>query len=416
MTRQVIVAATLAAVAAACGSPATSPTPGPSTPISATLSPIPVPTTSEPIGSTSVRYRVAAQVTFRAPAGMSGRLTAISVGLINDEGIGSTETTTVDLTLPAGGSVSHPIAYAAELASVRPTQIQVSATGVDRSGKPVSVPPVRAPLAISAPSTNGPFNHVFLVVEENRGFDQVIGNPEMPYLNSLAAQYGLAAEYYAVTHPSIGNYFMLTVGSVVSNADSFSGIVSDDNIVRQLLAAGRTWAAYAEDLPSVGYTGGDVGQYARRHNVFALLSDVVRSPIQTANLVPFTRFAADLAANALPNYVYIAPNLCNNGHDCPANVVDRWLQVNIGPLIASSSFQRDGLLIITYDEATDEDGAHGGGRVAWVAVSGRSKRGYRSSVFYQHQSTLRLTAQALGLTVFPNSAASAPDMSEFFLF
>jgi hypothetical protein len=94
--------------------------------------------------------------------------------------------------------------------------------------------------------------------------------------------------------------------------------------------------------------------------------------------------------------------------------VDSWLRSNIGPLIGSSQFQRDGLLIITYDEGPDADVRHGGGRVAWVAVSGRSKRGYRSSTFYQHQSTLRLMSQALGLVMFPNQAATAPDMSEFF--
>jgi acid phosphatase len=142
----------------------------------------------------------------------------------------------------------------------------------------------------------------------------------------------------------------------------------------------------------------------------------VNSPTQVKNLVPFTHFAIDLAENTLPNYAFIVPNLCNDGHDCPAATVDQWLQANIAPLVGSSQFQRDGLLIVTYDEAADSDVRQGGGRIAWVAVSGKSKRGYRSSTLYQHQSTLRLTAQALGLTIFPNLAATAPDMREFFLF
>jgi phosphatidylinositol-3-phosphatase len=189
------------------------------------------------------------------------------------------------------------------------------------------------------PTPSGPINHVFMVVEENQAADAVIGSPQMPYLNSLATQYALATQYYANTHPSIGNYFMLTVGSVVTNDSFTSTIVTDDNIVRQLLAAGKTWKSYSEDLPSVGYTGGDTGGYARRHNVLALLSDVVNNPGQVGNLVPFSQFSNDLAGNAFPSYSFIEPNLCNGGHDCPLNIVDGWLQAHIGPLINSAQFQ-----------------------------------------------------------------------------
>src|SRR5437016_3356825 len=97
-------------------------------------------------------------------------------------------------------------------------------------------------------------DHIFLVVLENHSFSQVVGNPAMPYLNSLAMQNGLAANYYANTHPSIGNYFMLTVGAMESNNDAFSGTVSDDNLVRALTGSGKSWKAYLESLPAVGYT------------------------------------------------------------------------------------------------------------------------------------------------------------------
>lgn len=66
------------------------------------------------------------------------------------------------------------------------------------------------PAAASVPQ----FQHVVLVVEENHSFSSVIGNSAMPYLNGLASQYSLATQYYADTHPSIGNYFMLTTGQV----------------------------------------------------------------------------------------------------------------------------------------------------------------------------------------------------------
>ena len=205
--------------------------------------------------------------------------------------------------------------------------------------------------------------HVIVVVEENTDYSSVIGSSSMPYLNGLAQQYALAPKYYAVTHPSIGNYFMMTVGKIITNDDSYSGVVSDDNIIRRLLAAGKTWKSYAEDLPSVGYTGGDAGNYARKHNVIALLSDVVNSATQRDNLVPFSQFATDLAAGNLPDYSFVAPNLCNDAHDCSLATADQWLQTNIDPLVKNAAFQRDGLLVITFDESSG-DNVNGGGHVA----------------------------------------------------
>jgi len=235
----------------------------------------------------------------------------------------------------------------------------------------------------------------------------------MPYLNGLANQYALATQYYANTHPSIGNYFELATGQIITNNDSYSTIVTVDNVVRRLLAAGKTWKSYAEDLPSVGYTGGDVGNYARKHNVFALLSDVVNDTAQRRNLVPFTQFPADLANGTLPHYSNIVPNLCNDAHDCSLATADTWLRNNIAPLLASATFQQDGLLIIVFDEAGG-DNTNGGGRIVWVVVSPKAKRGYQSTTLYQHQSTLRLTLEAFGITVFPGAGATAPAMSEFF--
>src|SRR5205823_13471069 len=169
------------------------------------------------------------------------------------------------------------------------------------------------------------FGHVFVVTEENTDYVDVTTS-SMPYLMGLAAQYGLATQYYANTHPSIGNYFELATGQIISNNDGYSQIVSVDNIVRELVAAGKTWKSYAEDLPSVGYTGGDVGNYARKHNVIALLSDVVNDATQRNNLVPFTQFATDLAGGHLPAYSFVAPNLCNDAHDCSLSTADQWLQ------------------------------------------------------------------------------------------
>ena len=264
------------------------------------------------------------------------------------------------------------------------------------------------------PGARGPFGHVFILVEENADYNAVIGDSSMPYLNGLARTYGLATQYYANAHPSIGNYFMMTVGDTITNDDGYSGIVSGDNVVRALVAAGKTWKSYAEDLPCVGYRGAGVGRYARKHNVFALFSDVVADTAQAKNLVPFAQLTTDLATHALPDYAFIIPNLCNDAHDCPLRTADTWLRHNIDPLVQSATFQEDGLLIIVFDEAGLTDSTNGGGRIPCVVVSPKAKRGYRSTTMYQHQSLLRLSLKAVGVSAFPKAAAGAPDMSEFF--
>src|SRR6266446_8962441 len=121
------------------------------------------------------------------------------------------------------------------------------------------------PAPASASSGTAVFQHIVLVLFENKDYDSVIGNTSAPYFNSLANTYGLATNYFANTHPSIGNYLELTVGQVLTNNDSWTPTanpISTDNIVRRLLAGNKTWKAYAENLPSVGYLGGDSGNYA----------------------------------------------------------------------------------------------------------------------------------------------------------
>ncbi|HXM21309.1 MAG TPA: alkaline phosphatase family protein [Terriglobales bacterium] len=236
----------------------------------------------------------------------------------------------------------------------------------------------------------------------------------MPYLNGLAKQYGLATQYYANTHPSIGNYFMMTTGQIVTNDDSFMGTVDTDNTVRRLLTGGKTWKSYAESLPNVGYIGGDVYPYVRHHNPLSFFSDVVNSRSERNNLVPFTQFASDLKNNQLPQYSFIVPNMLDDAHDGSLNQADNWLKKNIGPLMASSMFKKDGLLVILFDESFSSDGQHGGGHVAALVISPKAKRGYQSKTLYQHQSLCRLLLQGLGLTQFPGAANKAPQMGEFF--
>lgn len=272
---------------------------------------------------------------------------------------------------------------------------------------------IRPDIGTCAGSSTPTFRHVYLVLEENHGYGSVIDRDAMPYLNSLAREYGQATQYYANTHPSIGNYFMLTTGQIITNDDDFKGLVTADNIVRQLTAAGKTWKCYAESLPYAGYLGDNAYPYDKAHNPFAYFSDVVSNAAQARNIVPCSQFASDVASGATPIYSFIVPNLLNDAHDAPLARADGWLRANTASLISSAFFRKDGLLIIVFDEAEKSDVKLGGGHVVWVVVSAKAKPSYRSNTVYQHQSTLRFTMTALGLTNFPGAAGTAPDMTEF---
>jgi phosphatidylinositol-3-phosphatase len=283
---------------------------------------------------------------------------------------------------------------------------------------------VSSKVTTTPPPPSATADHVFLVVLENHSFGQVIGNPAMPYLNGLATAHSLAADYFANAHPSIPNYFMLTTGNLETLDDNFTGTISDDNIVRALTGAGKTWKAYVESIPSVGYTGPNAGTYLKRHNPFSYFSDVASSPAQAANMVPFSQLSTDLNAGSLPNFVYIVPNSQNDAHDCPGGgssctddqelaAADAWLKANIDPVINSPKFGNS-VLIITFDESVATDFTNGGGQVATVLVGPHVKTGFRSSTTYQHQSLLHTILQLLNVNDMPGASAVAASMGEFF--
>lgn len=251
----------------------------------------------------------------------------------------------------------------------------------------------------------------------------------MPYLNGLAAQNSLATNYFADSHPSIGNYFMLTTGQVISTDDSFPGPVSADNLARAFAGAGKTWKAYMQNIPSQGYIGSDVLPYVKHHNPFAYFTDVAGSDgqhasAQAASLVPMSQLPTDTAGNTLPNFGLIVPDVDNDGHSCPGggtsctdsarlSAADTWLSNNIDPLIKSPAFANS-VLIITFDEGDASDLANVGGQVATVLVGTHVKKGFRSTTLFQHQSTLRLILDLLKVGDRPGACATAASMNEFF--
>lgn len=296
-------------------------------------------------------------------------------------------------------------------------------------GTPASVPQVQ---------------HVFVVVEENQSFDDVIGNPDMPYLNQLAAHGALARQYFANTHPSINNYFYLTFGNKGTtlpgfSADVFRGTVPGENIASLLTKHGKSWKTYAEDLPSVGYLGDNQGLYAKRHNPFAYYTSVRTDPKQAQQIVPFQRFREDWKAGHLPSYSFLVPNLFDDAHTNPRThkgaacrdpeslrQADHWLEQNLKPLVETDSFHKDSLLVVAFDEACDRGGkadSHfntaqsrgGGGHIPVIVVgAGISEQGCVSDTVFHHESVLKLSLRALGINEFPGNSGNAADMGELF--
>src|SRR5437667_145158 len=279
--------------------------------------------------------------------------------------------------------------------------------------------------------------HVIIVVEENTDYADVCGpnnTSSMPLLCGLQIQGSFSANYYAPTHPSIGNYNDLGWGVVTTNNDgcnpSSCGFpYTGDNIVREVQAVSKTWKGYSESLPSTCYFGGDSGQYAVRHSPIPYISDVQSNCLNryVAFEDPNLGFAHDLAANMLPNYAFIAPNLCDDGHDCTlpgSPIPDQWLQNNvIQPLLNGGHLDPttgDTVLIVTFDES-NADNTNGGGLVYWFMMGKGVKQNYQSTGpsaspgFYSHESTLRVIAELLGVNFSGlGGAASAPDMTEYF--
>jgi phospholipase C len=263
-------------------------------------------------------------------------------------------------------------------------------------------------------------NHVVIVMEENRSYSSVVGQTSSwPNLNTLIREGALATHSYANAHPSIGNYFMLTTGQIITTNDNSTTVRNVNNIARRMLDSGTSFRIYVESV-SRGYLGGNTGLYLIRHNPFALLSDIADSKIVAgAHLYPFTQFATDVANGALPKYSFIVPDVNDDAHNGTSQQADTWLHSKvIAPLSTNASWEPggSGVLIVDFDEAADSDTTHGGGHVATVMWGPIVKADYKqtSSTVYQHQSLLRTEMELLGLSSPPAAAASAPLMSEFF--
>ncbi|MGH3628663.1 MAG: alkaline phosphatase family protein, partial [Sciscionella sp.] len=196
--------------------------------------------------------------------------------------------------------------------------------------------------------------HVVVVMEENHGYSDIIGNPSAPYINSLAARGALFTDSHGVSHPSEGNYIALYSGHTYGLTDDTCGTrVNEPNLYTQL---DGDMVNYSESL-SGDRCGNSGGLYSPWHNATSYFTNVPPSGNR-----PFTAFPTDYAT--LPKVAFVAPNMQDDMHDGSVARGDRWLRSNLGGY-AEWARQHNSLLILTWDE---DEGTQGQNRIATIAI------------------------------------------------
>jgi len=255
------------------------------------------------------------------------------------------------------------------------------------------------------------FSHIVFIIFENKEFDSVIGNSKMPYFNLLAGTYTLLTQHYATTHPSLPNYISLiggdTFGITGDCEDCFINAPSLPDLIEQ---SGRTWKTYQDDMPEPCFVGSTL-RYAQKHNPF-IYFDPIRLDAERCvrSVVPLTELDTDIAANDLPNFIFITPDICYSAHDCSLDLADGWLKEQMDKLYtALESSGEPFLIILTWDEGQGDHSCCGlpesaGGRVATVFISPQVKQKFEDATPYSHYSILKTISEAWGLSQLGHTA------------
>jgi hypothetical protein len=341
----------------------------------------------------------------------------------------------------------------------------------------------------AVPGKLPPIRHVFVLLLENQNAENTFSRrPFAPYLaQTLTAQGAFLPNYYGIGHASLDNYVALVSGQAPNERTQLDCPLFADFVARQpgldahgqvlglgcvypnivttlpdqLEAAGLTWKGYMEDMgsdpnreratcghPRIGtrdYTliATAKDKYAAKHNPFVYFHTIIDDQARCdAHVVNLEALSKDLLSTATtPNYVFITPNLCNDGHDpecvdgTPGGLmaIEAFLRKWVPLITASPAFEQDGLLVITFDESEGNgpEGATaccgeqplasarrpagvigpGGGRIGAVLLSRYIKPGTVSKVPYNHYSLLRTVEDIFGLTHL--GYAAEPDLQPF---
>jgi hypothetical protein len=289
------------------------------------------------------------------------------------------------------------------------------------------------PIAARAASTQlPPYAHIFLVIEENHGFHQILGNPAAPNLNALAKKYGLATAYYSTADPSAPNYVAMLGGNSFGITDDnpyYQHLLDKPNLLSQLGRVGLSWKGYLQSLPFPGYLGvcypgrcngvPDIDPlYGTKHNGIVYFKSNIATVRERRKMVPITDLDADLR-NGPPNFSYIVPDHCTDMHGAPpwcgdsGNFGDRLDNVLVSRAdgyvaglvrkITAARFWSAGnnAIVITFDEGNGSAGCcdadPGTGKVFTVVVTSNGPRGLEDHTPYNHYSLLQTFELAFGV-------------------
>jgi phosphatidylinositol-3-phosphatase len=307
------------------------------------------------------------------------------------------------------------------------------------------------------------YQHVVEIMMENTSYGTIIGNPLAPNINALASQYGLATNYWGVTHPSEPNY-------VANISGSFFGIQDDNqfyctpalastdpvdcagttvdhtitapNLASQLTAAGMTWRGYFQSMPAIpasgviktgpnangpysfAYPSLSQGLYRSKHNPFV---NFTNTQDDLANMVPDTQLASDLASGNLANYSLVVPDQCHDMHGtggCTSesgliSAGDAYVGSTVSAIMSSKVWQAGrNAIVITWDEDDFSDegqpgtgccGANpGGGHVVTIVITNKTNHyPITDNTPYNHYSLLLSLEDAFGLPCIANACDSA---------
>lgn len=281
-------------------------------------------------------------------------------------------------------------------------------------------------------------SHVFVLMLENRSDAEAMRY--MPYLSGLASQYGRGLQAYSPSHGSFNAYLEVVAGSHPVNGQSDNGNCNGDNcqqpydhdsMVRELNSMGMTWRGYFQSMPSRGYMGYSSGDYVKRHNPYAYLSDVVNDYNQQQNMFPWTaNFAHDLMIGNVANYTWLVPDLTHDGHNPTGDTetalrnADRYLSQQLPFLLSSRYFQAggDGVLLVTFDESdlSGDDSCteyqrHGcGGHISFVLIGPGANRNYQGPAQIMQADMLRGTCDLLQVPSCPGDGAPASGIRQYF--
>lgn len=296
---------------------------------------------------------------------------------------------------------------------------------------PAAVPPV---------STVGSLDHVFMVYMENKGYNDIVGSPDAPYLNSLIEQYGFADNYYGLTHGSLPNYYPIVAGSNYGiTYNCASPCIDTTTLLTANLddAYGANgWRGYAQSLEPGQDPLVDGGDYSNDQLPFPAFTAIASDQAYAeAHILPLEQMAIDLQDNATtPAFAWWAANEDFNGegpvsgvsgmlkfvlnqlnpkHPYNIPALDQFLSDTV-PTILDSDVWNDptvaSAIVVTFDE--DNNNTYLGfskeaNHIVTVVIpspgavaAGMRDGSFTSTQQYDHYSLLRTIEEALGL---PNS-------------